>query len=57
MCTQQIVPYANDIAITAALMDGERFLSGDYVIDVNWTDYPESEDPHILKAIELISTQ
>ncbi|MEO5951115.1 MAG: S41 family peptidase [Chloroflexia bacterium] len=29
----------------------------DYVIDVEWTSYPESEDPHILKAIELIKQQ
>jgi C-terminal peptidase prc len=26
----------------------------DAEIDVDWTEYPESEDPHILKAIELI---
>jgi C-terminal processing protease CtpA/Prc len=23
-------------------------------IDVDWSEYPESDDPHILKAIELI---
>ena len=29
----------------------------DFVIDEDWTSYSEKDDPHILKAIELLKQQ
>lgn len=41
------------------LLDGTNMegtgVIPDYVIDADWMTYPESEDPHIVKAVELLT--
>jgi C-terminal peptidase prc len=63
--TETIYPYDFDDGSRLWLAEeGFQLLDGstmegtgvipDAQIDVDWTSYPESEDPHILKAIELL---
>jgi carboxyl-terminal processing protease len=43
------------------LLDGTnlegRGVEPDFIIDEDWTAYPERDDPHILKAVELLTSQ